>query len=350
MRLTGNQEYLAQLRDIRSLEFLGGKTVLVAGASGMLGSCLVDIILLGNREKELDCKVIALGRNGRKLEERFHDYIEDEGFKYVAYDVCQPLDGISGKVDYIIHAASNADPSNMARYPVDTLLANVIGTKNLMEYGLTHGMERFLFVSSGEIYGQPDEEQDDFAEGYCGPIDLSSPRSCYPEGKRAAEVLCQSYASQYGADVVIVRPCHLFGPTMSRSDSRAVAEFIWSAVDGKDIVLKSDGKRERSHCYVVDAAAAVLLALEKGKAGDTYNIVDKRYQMEIWEFAKQAADAGGCDVIFEVPSKVDVRGYLKVSRQVLGQDKIKSLGWRPSGFSQNRIAETITVLRVCANG
>lgn len=350
MRLTENQEYIAQLRGISCLEFLSGKTVLITGASGMLGSCLADAIMLWNRERGLSCRVIALGRNEDRLKDRFHNYIADSDFEYMAHDVCRPLDKMSETADYIIHAASNADPANMARYPVDTLLANVIGTKNLIEYGLAHGMERFLFVSSGEVYGQPNENREDFSEEYCGPLDLGSPRSCYPEGKRAAEVLCQSYAGQYGADVVIARPCHLFGPTMSRSDSRAVAEFIWSAVDGGDIVLKSDGNRERSHCYVVDAAAAILLILGKGKAGNTYNIADARYRMEIRQFAEQAAETGGCEVVFDIPSEAEARGYSKSCRQVLAQDKIENLGWRPAGFSQNRIAETINILRECMNG
>lgn len=350
MRLTEDQEYLAQLRGISGLEFLRGKTVLITGASGMLGSCLVDTIMLWNREKKLACKVMALGRDRQKLEERFHDYIEDKDFGYIAHDVCRPLDKMSEKVDYIIHAASNADPANMAKYPVDTLLANVIGTKNLMEYGLAHGMERFMFISSGEVYGQPNEKQDDFTEDYCGPINLGSPRSCYPEGKRTAEVLCQSYASQYGADVVIMRPCHLFGPTMSRSDSRAGAEFIWSAVDRKDIILRSDGQRERSHCYVVDAVAAMLLVLERGEPGSAYNIADRGYQMTVREFAERTAETVGCKVVFDVPEEVETRGYSKVNRQVLCNKKLADLGWKPLGTQCNNISETITILRKCANG
>lgn len=350
MRLTENQEYLAQLRAVEGLEFLNGKTVLITGASGMLGSCIVDTIMLWNRERKLSCTVIALGRTERKLRERFHDYIEDSEFDYIVQDVCQPLKNMPEQVDYIIHAASNADPVNMLKYPVDTLMANVVGTDSLLKYGLTHGMERFLFVSSGEVYGQPNENQDDFTEDYCGPLDLSNPRSCYPEGKRAAEVLCQSYASQYGADVIIVRPCHLFGPTMSRSDSRAGAEFIWSAADGKDIMLKSDGKRERSHCYVVDAVAAMLLVLERGEPGSAYNIADRGYQMTVWEFAEQAAKAGGCKAVFDVPEEVEARGYSKVNRQVLCNKQLADLGWKPLGTQCNHISETITILRKCANG
>lgn len=325
MHITENARYLSCIEKLHNgfpyWEKLEGKTVLISGATGMLGSCLVDAIMVWNRQQAKPCKVIALGRNLEKARQRFEEYWNISGFVFIQNNVCKPLDNLSEAVDFVVHAASHADPVNMAKYPVDTLLVNVLGTRNLMEYGLAHGMKRFLYVSSGEVYGQPNENQDDFTEDHCGPLDLSNPRSCYPEGKRAAEVLCQSYRSQFGADVVIVRPCHLFGPTMSRQDSRAVVEFLWSAADGKNIVLKSDGLKERSHCYVVDAVQALLLVLEKGVSGEAYNIADKRYQMTIREFAERAAEAGGCKVVFDLPNDIERKGYSEISRQVLAEKK-----------------------------
>lgn len=314
----------------------------------MLGSCLADAVMVWNRQQAEPCRMVAVGRNLEKTRERFEPFWNNKNFIFIQQDVCKPFENFSAQVDFIIHAASPADPVNMAKYPADTLLANVLGTKNLLEYGLAQGMERFLFVSSGEAYGQPDENQDDFVEGYCGPLDLTSPRSCYPEGKRAAEVLCQSYRSQFGADVVIVRPCHLFGPTMSRSDSRAVAEFLWAAAEGRDIVLKSDGLKERSHCYVADAVQGLLAALEKGESGQAYNIADRRYQMTIRAFAEQAAEAGGCRVVFDLPSDMESRGYSRVSRQVLDAGKLEGLGWKPGYSIENGVAEAIRILRECS--
>lgn len=314
----------------------------------MLGSCLVDAIMVWNRQQAEPCRMVAVGRNLEKARERFELFWNNKNFIFIQQDVCKPFENFSAQVDFIIHAASPADPVNMAKYPADTLLANVLGTKNLLEYGLAQGMERFLFVSSGEAYGQPDENQDDFVEGYCGPLDLTSPRSCYPEGKRAAEVLCQSYRRQFGADVVIVRPCHLFGPTMSRKDSRAVAEFLWAAAEGRDIVLKSDGLKERSHCYVIDAVQGLLVALEKGESGQAYNIADRRYQMTIRAFAEQAAEAGGCRVVFDLPSDMESRGYSRVSRQVLDAGKLEGLGWKPGYSIENGVAEAIRILRECS--
>ena len=348
MDLMENQAYINSLKAISRLDFLSGKTLLISGATGMLGSCLADAVMVWNRQQAEPCRVVAVGRNLEKARERFEPFWNNRNFIFIQQDVCKPFENFLEQVDFIIHAASNADPVNMAKHPVNTLLANVLGTKNLLEYGLAQGMERFLFVSSGEAYGQPDENQDDFVEGYCGPLDLTSPRSCYPEGKRAAEVLSQSYRRQFGADVVIVRPCHLFGPTMSRKDSRAVAEFLWAAAEGRDIVLKSDGLKERSHCYVIDAVQGLLVALEKGESGQAYNIADRRYQMTIREFAKQAAEAGGCRVVFDLPSDMESRGYSRVSRQVLDAGKLEGLGWKPGYSIQDGIPETIKILRECA--
>ena len=185
----------------------------------------------------------------------------------------------------------------------------------------------------------------DFTEEYCGPLDLSSPRSCYPEGKRAAEVLCQSYISQYGVDAVIVRPCHLFGPTMTPQDSRAVSEFLRKALAGEDIILKSAGTLERSHCSVFDAVNALLLVLQKGDCGEAYNIADKRLQMRIREFAEQVAHAGQCRVTQKSLSEAESKGYSKTRRAVLSAVKLETLGWYLSQKSDFAIQEAVSILR-----
>ena len=327
------------------LRFLQNRTVLISGAAGMLGSCLADMLCIWNRGQSAPCRIIALSRHAETAAERFQPFLGEGYLSVYAQDVCRPVADDVPAADYVIHAASPADPVNMAAYPTDTLLANVLGTKNLLDFGLGHGMERFVYISSGEAYGQPDQAMSDFTEEYCGPLDLSSPRSCYPEGKRAAEVLCQSYISQYGADVVIARPCHLFGPTMKERDSRAVSEFLRNAAAGRDIVMKSAGLLERSHCYVLDAAAAILLVLGRGRCGAAYNIADRRYQMTVGEFARRAAQAGNQQVICEAPSDLEQRGYTKVKRIVLDPSRMEALGWAPRDDIRSGIHETIDILR-----
>ena len=348
MNLLNSGLYRASLERLCAgidLDFLQGRTVLVTGASGMLGSCLVDLLSAWNQTQASPCRIVALSRSLEAAGQRFGPVWEEDFFSFRAQDVCDQPDGLPDAVDYIIHAASNADPVSMAKYPVDTLMANVLGTKNLLDYGLGHGMRRFLYVSSGEVYGQPDTGGADFTETYCGALDLASMRSCYPEGKRAAEVLCQSYISQYGVDAVIVRPCHLFGPTMTERDSRAASEFLRKAAAGEDIELKSAGLLERSHCYVLDAAAALLLVLKAGVCGQAYNIADRQYQMTVREFAERAAAAGQCSVVCTQPNQLEAKGYSRASRMVLNASKMETLGWKPGERETGAIQETVDILR-----
>lgn len=343
MYLTDSAQYVCALKKIECEE-LAGKTVVITGATGMIGSCLVDALAVYNGSHE-PCRIVAIGRREEAARRRFGYCWEEPWFTYLCQNVCDEPMNWPDRVDYVIHAASNADPLNFAKAPVDTLMANVLGTDRLLKAGMQWGMTRFLYVSSGEMYGQPDAEQNDFLESYCGPIDHSSPRACYPAGKRAAEVLCQCYRTQYGADCVIVRPCHTFGPTMTAGDSRAVSEFLRNAAAGKNIGMKSAGLVERSHCYVVDAADAIFRVLLHGESGGAWNIADPACKMTIRDFAFACAEAGGTQVIFENPSDLELKGYSKISRQVLSADKLQSLGWSGQKQGSDAIRETVEILR-----
>ena len=344
MHLINSERYVRSLNNV-CCEGLAGKTVVITGGTGMIGSCLVDALAVFNRKGGTPCQIVVTSRRQEAAQKRFSYCWDEPWFHYIQQDVCDETVGWPGQVDYVIHAASNADPLNFAKAPVDTLMANVLGTDRLLKAGMERGMKRFLYVSSGEMYGQPDAEQSDFVENYCGPIDHSSPRACYPAGKRSAEVLCQCYRAQYGTDCVIVRPCHTFGPTMTGGDSRAVSEFLRNAAAGKGIGMKSAGLVERSHCYVVDAADAIFLVLLKGESGGAYNIADPACKMTIRDFAFACAEAGGTQVVFENPSDLELKGYSKISRQVLSSEKLQSLGWSGQQTGSNAIKETVEILR-----
>ncbi len=344
MHLMDSERYVRSLEKV-FCEGLEGKTVVITGGTGMIGSCLVDALAVFNRKASKPCRVVVTSRRRESAEKRFAYCWDAPWFCYIQQDVCDEAVGWPEKVDYILHAASNADPVSFAKAPVDTLMANVLGTDRLLKEGLARGMTRFLYVSSGEMYGQPDADFNDFVEDYCGPIDHGNPRACYPAGKRAAEVLCQSYIAQHGTDCVIVRPCHVFGPTMTGGDSRAVSEFLRNAAAGKNIGMKSAGLLERSHCYVVDAADAVFRVLLRGETGNAYNIADPACKMTIRDFALTAAQAGGCQVVFENPSDLELKGYGKISRQVLSAHKLQTLGWVGQQNGSDPIGETVNILR-----
>ena len=344
MHLINSERYVRSLNNV-CCEGLAGKTLVITGGTGMIGSCLVDALAVFNWKGTNPCRIVVTGRRLEAAQKRFGYCWDEPWFTFLQQDVCDETVGWPDQVDYIIHAASNADPVNFAKAPVDTLMANVLGTDRLLKAGMERGMTRFLYVSSGEMYGQPDAQQSDFVESYCGPIDHSNPRACYPAGKRSAEVLCQCYCAQYGADCVIVRPCHVFGPTMTGTDSRAVSEFLRNAAAGKDIGMKSAGLVERSHCYVVDATAAIFLVLLQGEKGGAYNIADPACKMTIRDFAFACAEAGGTQVVFENPSDLELKGYSAISRQVLSAQKLQALGWNGQQKVSDAICETVQILR-----
>lgn len=308
-------------------EKLSGANILVTGATGLIGGCLVEALLLNPKR---DYLVYASGRNRERAMSRFKNIADDATFHFVEYDVMQPLES-DVRFDYIIHAASNANPKFYATQPVEVMKANFDGVANLMEYGINHGMKRFLYVSSGEVYGEGDGRV--FTEDYSGYVDCVKPRSCYPSSKRAAETLCVSYAAEYGADVVIARPCHIYGPHFTEQDNRVYAQFIRNVLRGEDIVMKSTGEQFRSWCYVVDCVSALLHILLKGKCGEAYNIADAESNISIRELAETIAAIGGRKVVIDIPDIYEKRGFNVVSKSVFSTEKLFALGWN----AQNHI-------------
>ena len=159
--LLKNDQYKRQIRQmIESSEVdwgkLKDKSVLISGAAGMLGSGMVDVLIYLNEYMDYHITIYALGRTEEKLRRRYEEYVDADYFYILPLDVSHEMK-VDQHVDYIVHAASNADPAMMAKYPVDTLMANVVGMDHLLALAREKKAERVLYVSSGEMYGQPDE-------------------------------------------------------------------------------------------------------------------------------------------------------------------------------------------------
>jgi nucleoside-diphosphate-sugar epimerase len=211
-----------------------------------------------------------------------------------------------------------------------------------MDYGIKHGMKRFLYVSSGEIYGEGDGRV--LQEEYSGYVDCMKPRSCYPSSKRTAETLCVSYAYEYGADVVIARPCHVYGPHFTESDNRVYAQFIRNILRGEDIVMKSTGEQFRSWCYSVDCVTALLYVLLKGTSGEAYNIADPTSVLTIRQLAEMVAGIGNRQVVMEIPTETEKASYNPVTKSVFSVNKLNGLGWEVSGSMEEKMRKTINRL------
>lgn len=316
-------------------EKLSGSNILITGATGLIGSCLVEVLM---SRPDKDYHVYASGRNEERARKRFKEFAENPAFHFFKYDVLEQLEG-NIKFQYIIHAASNASPNFFAAKPVEVIKSNIIGVSNLMDYGLKHELKRFLFVSSGEVYGEGDGRV--FTEEYSGYVNPISPRSCYPSSKRATETLCIAYGHQYGIDVRIARPCHVYGPNFTESDNRVYAQFIRNILAGEDIVMKSTGAQYRSWCYVVDCVSALLYILLRGENGQAYNIADDTSKISIKELAEMIAEIGGRKVVIELPTEVEKSGYNVVKRSIYDISKLKSLGWGNSSNMKNKMEDTI---------
>lgn len=320
---------------------LQNAAVMVTGATGMIGACLTDLLVCLNRARNLNLRVIAPCRSADRARARFSYAPEVE---ILVHDVLSPADKLP-RADFIVHAASNAHPTAFSADPVGTMLANINGTLHLLNHLRATGGHRFLFISTGEIYGENPAVTDGFSEDDFGKIDSMNPRACYPESKRAAETLCASYVRQYGADAVAARLCYVYGPTLSPANSRADAQFLRKALAGEDIVLKSAGSQVRSYCQVTDAAAALLTILLRGETGAAYNVANRDSVHSIREYAETLAALAGVGVTFDLPPESERQGYSAVTRAVQKPDRLEALGWSPRLTLREGLLHTLAILK-----
>lgn len=345
--ITENQEYLSELRtwskkyqDWREFK---DSSIMIAGATGMIGSCLVDAIMLLNREASLNCQIIALGRNKEKAKLRFKAYWDNEFFTFVEGDINASVN-YDGHVDYILHAASNTHPLAYSKFPISTITTNVIGTNNLLNYAASHNVKRVLFLSSVEIYGENRGDVDKFTEDYLGYLDCNTLRAGYPESKRTGEALCQAYIKEKGLDIVIVRLSRSFGPTMLKSDSKALSQFIKKGIAKEDIVLKSAGTQQYSYIYSIDAVAAILFALVHGKCGEAYNVAGSNCDTTLKNLAETIAKVAGTKVVFKLPDAEEAAGYSTATKAMLDINKFSSLGFVADTQLDSALKSTMQIL------
>lgn len=326
-------------------EKLQDKSVLLSGATGLLGSFLVDVLMRKN-EKGLNCTIYALGRSEIKAENRFSKWWGDNHLIFLPYDVNMPFvrDDI-GTVDYVLHLASNTHPMQYAADPIGTIATNIIGLKNMLDYAVQHKAARFAFSSSNEIYGENRGDAETFNESYCGYINSNTLRAGYPESKRCGEALCQAYKSQKGLNVVIPRFTRSYGPTMLLSDTKAISQFIRKGIEGENIVLKSAGTQNYSYTYMADAIYGLLSVILCGESGEAYNIADETSNIMLKDLAKIVADHTGKEVVFEIPDAVETAGYSKATKALLDGSKLKKLGWKPYYSIQTGIPRTLDILK-----
>lgn len=349
MSLYDNDLYMEDVSNVAeqplAWDRLRNKRVMLSGATGLLGSFLIDVLLRKNKTYGLDCTIYALGRSEARVRTRFGAFADDKHFIFIPYDVNTPLirEDIE-TVDFIFHLAANTHPVLYAADPIGTITTNLIGAQNLMEFAVAHNASRFVFASSCEIYGENRGDTELFDEDYCGYINCNTLRAGYPESKRCGEALCRAYMAQKGLDVVIARLTRSYGPTMNMTDTKAVSQFIKKGVSGEDIVLKSEGTQYYSYTYVADAVSGLLTASLEGESGEAYNIAEESGDIMLKDLAKIIASINDKKVVFELPEALEAAGYSKATKARLNGAKLMSLGWKPKYDIRSGIERTIRIL------
>lgn len=246
----------------KKIDKIKGKTILITGSNGFLCSYIVDVIAEwnSNLSKKDQCMIIALDNNKTGPSERLIHLKTRKDIRFVYHDVSIPFKP-KIKIDYILHGASIASPIIYRKFPLETIDANVNGTRNMLELSRKHRVKKVLIMSTSEIYGDPNKENIPTNESYNGNVAYDGPRSCYDESKRLAETLCYIYREKYKVPAHTIRPFNVFGPGQRLDDKRIIPDLMTAVIKNKPIILFSNGEATRSFCYISDAILAILLIL-----------------------------------------------------------------------------------------
>lgn len=315
-------------------EKLTNKTILLTGATGLIGFNIAGALSYAALYKNIPVKILALVRDVQTAKNRFYDMLNAGSPIQLVEGDLNSLPLFHQNIDYIIHGGSPTASRYFAEYPVETIRTNLKGAEQLLEVAKNQKVAGFLFLSSMEVYGglhrheKVTEEHEIF-------VDTMRPRSCYPEAKRMVETMCTSYAEEYGVPAKVIRLTQTFGAGIRKNENRVFAQFLHSALNNQDIVMFTKGGSEHSYLYTADAVTAILTALLKGEIGEAYNAANESSYCSIKEMAELVADLNFNGNRENKPVRVIVdeshnneKIYPPELFMDLDTQKLRKLGWK----------------------
>lgn len=338
MKLLNSELYNQDLEKVAGnlhLTRLEGKSIFITGGLGLICSAIVDLLLIHGKTE-----IYVGARSEEQFEERYDGY---DKVHFVQYNALSQQLALAFKPDYIIHGAGLSSPELYTNMPVETVLSNFDGLHSLLEYAKNNEVERILYISSSEVYGRKNTDSP-FVEGQYGEVDIDNIRSSYAIAKRASEMLCKAYASEYGVDAVMVRPGHIYGPSAKKSDKRISSDFAFKAASGEELVMKSAGLQKRSYCYSLDCAAQILTVLLKGAKGQAYNVGHDEITT-IRDMAKILANAGDVELTVAEPTEEELKAFNPMNNSSLDNKKVKELDYKDTFSVEEGLTHTVEILR-----
>lgn len=328
--LKSDLESIAKRIDV--LDQLSNSTILVTGATGLVGSLTIRGFAFLNDVNNVNIKIIAQARTEAKVKKMLGDLFEAGKISVIYQDAADKYT-IEGNVDYIIHTASPTASKYFVTQPVETIHTAYMGTKQILELARVKKSKGVVYVSSMEVYGVTNPDLPKITEKDLGYIDISKVRSSYSEGKRICELMCVSYANEYGVPIKIARLAQTFGAGVSINEGRVFAQFAKSVINKTDIILHTDGMSEGNYCYTADVIVALMELLVKGISGEAYTVCNEATNTTIANMAKMVATKFGnsdIKVIFDIPQDEMTFGYAPAVKMKLSNEKLCELGWKPS--------------------
>lgn len=330
---------------------LAGTTLLVTGGSGFVCSYLLDTVAyLNDRAFAEPCRVISVDNLRTGIPRRVQHLVGRPEFRFVDHDVSELL-ALGESVHWIIHGAGIASPTFYRRYPLETIDVNVTGTRRMLDLARSQQVRSLLYLSTSEIYGDPDAAHIPTREDYRGNVSCTGPRACYDESKRLAETLCATYYALYQLPIKVVRPFNVYGPGQRLDDRRIVPDLISAALEGKPPVLLSDGTATRAFCYISDFITALWLILVSNENGEAFNVGNDEGETSIHQLAELVKQSTGNGLLNIQFAKSEDRNYLTDNprRRCPDLTKLRSrFPWTPKVSVNEGVKRTLLSCRLSA--